>query len=248
MDYSEIAHAVGISFVPLSDDGNVARLVSPFRFEDGEAAPIMFERTGNMIRFFDDGEILQHLRGRGLRLNDHRNVRSLKHIVEAEGVNLTQLGEIEIWSPVNEAPAAFAKYVAGLMAILAWERNQSEGSTDAALLIEEVALYLRSWKPSAEITESPEYRGVSGSIYKLDFRVDHDGVIVTPPHPASVNAVAKKLLDIRASTENNALRLIVVLDDRRDAEAARREGSILESVANVMMISRFAAATKGRTQ
>jgi hypothetical protein len=69
--------------------------------------------------------------------------------------------------------------------------------------------------------------------------LDGEAVIAIAPHPNSVSAAAKKLLDIRAAPENAGLQVLVVLDDRRDSETAMREGRILDSVANVMMMTRL---------
>jgi hypothetical protein len=236
---SSLSETIGIACEPLSDQGDVAMISTPFRFIDGEPVPVFVEKNGSLIRFFDDGGVLLHFRGKGLKLQDQRNVKFIKNLAEPEGVNLSRTGELELWTNQAEAPGAFAKYIATLLALASWEREQIGVATDVSLYLDEVALCLRSWKPSAEIKEGPEYSGISGYKYKLDFSIDGEPVVAITPHPNSVSSTAKKILDIRAAAENSGVDVLVVLDDRRDRETAKREGKILESVANVLMMSRL---------
>jgi hypothetical protein len=236
---TNISEIIGLSCHPLSDDGNVAMIDTPFAFADGDSIPVFVEKAGGKVRFFDDGGAILHLRGRGVFLDDHRKTRFIKNLAEPNGVALSDMGELEIWSDSADAPAAFAKYVSTMLALVKWEHEQIGVGTDMSLLIDEVALCLRAWKPMAKISTHPEYAGISGHVYKLDFSFDGDAVIATGPHHAAVSTAAKKLLDIRALPANAGLKLIVVLDDRHDAAAARREGLNLDSVANVLMMSRL---------
>jgi hypothetical protein len=57
-------------------------------------------------------------------------------------------------------------------------------------------------------------------------------VLAITLHHASVSAAAKKLLDIRAVEAYAKLKIIVVVDDRLEREAAKREGLVLDSVAS----------------
>jgi hypothetical protein len=236
---NNLSETIGFACCPLTDDGSVALIRTPFQFEDGEAVPVFVERIGPQLRFFDDGGVLLHFLGRGVRLQDQRNLKFIKNLAEPEGVTLNQMGELEIFSPHENASGAFAKYIGTLLALASWEREQNGVATDLSLLLDEVEQCLRSWKPDSTIVASPEYRGVSGYTYKLDFSVDGEAVIAISPHPSTVSATAKKLLDIRATTDNTGLQVLVVIDDRRDADTASREGRILDSVANVMMMSRL---------
>lgn len=236
---SVLSETIGFACSPLTEDGSVALITTPFQFEDGEPVPVFVERIGPQLRFFDDGGVLLHFLGRGVRLQDQRNLKFIKNLAEPEGVTLNTMGELEIFSPHENASRAFAKYIGTLLALMSWEREQNGVATDLSLLLDEVEQCLRVWKPDSTIVISPEYRGVSGYTYKLDFSVDGEAVIAISPHPNTVSATAKKLLDIRATTDNTGLQVLVVIDDRRDAETASREGRILDSVANVMMMSRL---------
>lgn len=232
-----ISAMLGLSCHPLTDDGMVAMIDSPFKYPDGDDVPIYIEQFGPQIRFFDDGGALLHLLGRGVALDDHRKTKFIKKLAEPFQVKLNDAGEMEIWATEAEAPAAFANYISAMLALTKWEDDQVGVSTDLSLFLDEVALCFRAWKPNSIIKTAPEYRGISGHVYKLDFTIDRDAVLAITPHYASVSSAAKKLLDIRAVEAYAKLRIIVVVDDRQERDAARREGLVLESVGSVMMMS-----------
>lgn len=97
----------------------------------------------------------------------------------------------------------------------------------------------RLWKSTVPLGDGQELTGVSGHVYKMDFEFDGRAVIAIGTHPATVSATAKKLLDIRAATQNDELKILLIIDDRRDADAAKSEGLILDSLSNVMMMTQL---------
>jgi hypothetical protein len=234
---NRISEILGLTCHPLTDDGMVAMIDSPFRYPDGDDLPIFVEKLGSHIRFFDDGGVLLHLFGRGISLDDHRKTKFIKNIAEPNNVQLNELGELEIWSSEKEAPKAFANYISAMLALVKWETDQVGVSTDISLFLDEVSMLLRAWKPNSNLMVGPEYTGISGHTYKLDFSIDQEAILAINPHHASVSSAAKKLLDIRAVGAYQNLKIIVVMDDRQETELAKREGRVLESVGNVMMMS-----------
>lgn len=234
---NRISEILGLTCHPLTDDGMVAMIDSPFRYPDGDDVPIFVEKLGPQIRFFDDGGALLHLFSRGISFDDHRKTKFIKNIAEPNQVQLNELGELEIWSTEKDAPAAFANYISAMLTLVRWEADQVGVSTDISLFLDEVAMCLRAWKPNAEFSTGPEYTGISGHTYKLDFSVGRDAVLAITPHHASVSSAAKKLLDIRAVEAYSELKIIVVMDDRQESDSAKREGRVLASVGNVMMMS-----------
>jgi hypothetical protein len=236
---SQISTLIGASCHPLSEDGSVAFINTPFTFEDGTGIPVYVEKVGEQIRFFDDGEVILHLRGRGLPMDDQRKTKFLRNITEPNQVLLSEMGELEIWADSDNAPAAFARYIGALLSLIRWESDQIGVATDMSLLVSEVALCLKTLKPSAELIEGPEYVGISGHKYKLDFNFDGEAVLAISTHHAAVSSAAKKLLDIRSAAQNERLKVLVVIDDRLDAESARKDGLILDAVASVWMMTRL---------
>lgn len=236
---SSISEMIGFMCHPLTDDGSVAMIDTPFAFPDGDEIPVFVEKISGQVRFFDDGGTIMHLLGRGVSLDDQRKTRFIKNLAEPNGVSLTEMGELEIWAKSEDAPIAFAKYMSTMLALSSWELDQNGASTDASLFLDEVAMCLRAWKSFGALSDGEELKGISGHVYKMDFQFDGGAVLAIGTHPATVSSAAKKLLDIRAATQNEELKILLIIDDRRDADAAKSEGLILESVSNVMMMTQL---------
>jgi len=227
---------IGIACHPLSEDGSVAMLETAFTFADGDPLPVFVEKTAGQIRFFDDGGVLMHFRGRGIRVDDSRQTRFLGS-AQALGAALSDTGDLEIWAKADDAPQAFANYVAALLSITAWEREHEGTTVDLASFIEEVGDCLRRIGPSENVEPSPEYVGVSGHVYKLDYDFNGKAVIAITTHNASVSSAVKKLVDIRSKPENRDFEVFIILDDRLDREAAANESRLLNAVGNVWMMT-----------
>jgi hypothetical protein len=236
---SQISKVLGIVCHPLNGDGSVAMLETPFVFEDGDNLPIFLEKLGRKVRFFDDGRTIMHFHGRGVHIESARNTRFIKNAADINGVMLNDRGVLEIWADEEHSALAFARYMSTMTQISSWEKDQIGLSTDTSILIAEVAQCLRAWKPNSDITENPLYPGISGQIYRLDFNVDGEGVIAISPHHAAVNASIKKLVDIRSQPDNIDLKVMAIIDDRYDSKAAKREGLIMEALADVWLMSKL---------
>jgi hypothetical protein len=236
---STISEMIGFTCHSLTDDGSVAMIDTPFKFLDGDSIPVFVEKIAEQIRFFDDGKVILHFRGRGVTLDDHRQTRFLRNLAEPNGVELNTMGELEIWAKTADAPLAFAKYMSVLLAVGAWEIAQNGATTDTSLFLDEVTMCLRAWKSGATILDGNEYVGISGHVYKMDLAFDGRPVLALGTHPATISAAAKKLLDINAATHNAHLDVLVVIDDRQDAELAKREGLILDAVGTVLMMTKL---------
>ena len=120
-----------------------------------------------------------------------------------------------------------------MLQLCRWEKDEEGVSTDLTLLVDEVASALRAWKPEALIDLGPTFTGISGKAHKLDFLFDGIGVAVASPHPASASAVLRRLVDIHAAHANEALPLMVVIDDRANPDGAKKEALILQNIATV---------------
>jgi hypothetical protein len=236
---SSISAMLGFECHPLTDDGRVAMIDTPFAFPDGDEIPVFVEKLAGQVRFFDDGGVITHLLGRGISLDDHRKTRFIKNLAEPNGVSLTELGELEIWARLEDAPTAFGKYISTMLALSSWEAHQAGVATDTSLYLDEVAMCLKSWKSAVPLNDGQDVTGVSGHVYTMDFNFDGKAVLAIGTHPATVGSTAKKLLDIRAATQNDGLKILLIIDDRRDADVARSEGLILDSLSNVMMMTQL---------
>ena len=233
---SHLPSLLGVVCHPLTDDGSVALVETPFTFDDGDGINVYIERRGSLLRFFDDGETLLHFMGRGLKFDSGHKTRFLSKAGEPFGVVLSEGGDLEIWAPQEHASKSFAAFVSTLLAVTRWEYEQKGVATDVLQLLEEVEMYLRAWKPSAPLIREPEYQGITGHVYKLDFDFDGRPVAAINTHHSTVSSTIRKLLDITNRPENVA-RPLVILDDRADAKHAKMEALVIQAVADVLVFS-----------
>jgi hypothetical protein len=240
---------LGLECIPLTSAGEVALISTPFTFDDGESLPVFAETVGGQVRFFDDGGVIMHFAGRGVRVDDGRRLRSLGKAAEAHGARLSEVGELEVWATMDEAPAAFARYIGALNQIVAWERDQRGISTDASIFVEEVAMALQARRPMAVIEREPgPFEGISGQQYKLDLLYDGVGVVATTPNANAISSRLHMLIDIRSRPANGELQVLVVIDDRQDPDAADREAKVMQSVGKVMQFSALGQEPFGTRQ
>lgn len=237
----------GFECMPLNDDGSLACIFTPFRFGDGAAFAMFAEQAGGQMRFFDDGGVLVHFAGRGVKIDDQRRTKFIRSAGEPYGVTLNEEGVLEIWAQREEAPTAFAKFLSAMAAISAWETEHQGVHVDAVQLVEEVEHLLRAWRPEAEVVVAPEYQGVTGQTYSLDLLVDGQPVVALSPRHASVASALKRLIDIKNLPANAGLNVLVVIDDRYDGPGARRESLLFTPFSAVLPMTRLAENARAPT-
>lgn len=230
----QLSKLLGFECSPLTDGGDIALVSTPFKFDDGDAIPVFVEKVHGQVRFFDDGGALMHFIGRGVRIENKKQATFLVNAAAKNGAVFSDSGDIEAWASLDKAHEAFAKFLASMLDLASWEREQRGSNTDTSLFVEEVALALRAWKPSADITVGPPFMGVSGKTHKLDFLVDGKGVIATGIHPNAISSMLHRLIDIRGLIANVDTPFLIVIDDRTDPDAAERESKVVQAVATAM--------------
>lgn len=231
---TQLTSLLGLACHPLDDAGNVVMIETPFCFNDGDAMPVFVEHAGEQVRFFDDGAVYLHFRSRGIALSTATQTRFIKTAAQAHGAFFTESGEVEVWSRADAASEGFARYIATLMDLARWESEHTGISIDAELLVEEVAHCLAAWKKEAHITRNPLVTGITGRVYTLDFDLDGTMVLVVGSHHSTTSAALHKLVDIRSLPANAKLKTLVVLDNRQDEQAAKRESMVLNGASPVM--------------
>lgn len=239
----QLSTLLGFDCTSLNEEGDVVLVSTPFKFSDGDALPVYAEALNGQIRFFDDGQTVAHFLGRGVNIGSRRQATFISNSATKAGAVFTDKGEVETWASMEKASDAFSRYLSAMIAVSTWERDQVGTNTDVGLFVEEVAMALRAWKPRASITLEPAFEGVSGRSHKFDFLVDDVTVAATGSHPNSVSALLHKLVDIRGRLANEHSKFLIVIDDRQDPEASRREEMILEAVAQVMPFSALEKAS-----
>lgn len=121
--------------------------------------------------------------------------------------------------------------------LILWEYEHLGTSTDTAALIEDVALCLQAITPSVELKRSPSLSGLSRQTHTFDFSQGDTLIAAIPPHHASVGGLLRKLIDVKGSPHNQSYETLVIVDDRKNKEAADRETSVLSGVSPVMLMS-----------
>jgi hypothetical protein len=122
MNCAAISEMTGYECYPLSEDDTVALIETPFKFEDGDDIPAYVEFGQGFVRFFDDGEVYDHFAGRGLFFGDDYDIGFLSEIAGSNGLHFTDKCIIEIVAMPQDAAAAFAKYMAAMLAFVSWEK------------------------------------------------------------------------------------------------------------------------------
>lgn len=122
MDYVEISKIIGYPCHPLNDEGTIALIEIPFTFTDGDDVPAYVEVELDLVRFFDDGELFDHFYFRGLFRGDEADTGVLSTIAASNAVSFTDELKLEVDTVPNEASAAFANYMAAMLAFVSWEK------------------------------------------------------------------------------------------------------------------------------
>ncbi|HEU4374332.1 MAG TPA: DUF1828 domain-containing protein [Telluria sp.] len=122
MDYVEISKIIGYPCHPLNDEGTIALIEIPFTFTDGDDVPAYVEVDLDLVRFFDDGELFDHFYFRGLFRGDEADTGVLSTIAASNAVSFTDELKLEVGTVPNEASAAFANYMAAMLAFVSWEK------------------------------------------------------------------------------------------------------------------------------
>lgn len=240
----ELKSLIGFDIQYMDDQKKMMWIDTPFRFADGDGISFFAEQISNTVRYFDAGETLLHFMGRGIDLNKSRGASFISRIACAHGVNLSSSGDLEILSNAQDYNSAFASFVTALLEIVNWEREQENIDTDMDLLVQEVAMYFRSAYPKETQQPSPDFRGISGHKYQFDFIHGDKAVLAVNTHPNSVSAALKKIIDINQTSELGTLKPMIVLDDRKDKQAANNETKVLTVAADVISFTSLAEKAK----
>lgn len=218
-------------------------VLTPFTFSDGNGIELFAQEHGPQIHFFDDGFTLLHLHSVGISLNNKMRWLPLRGIAENYGVTLSDDGVFETLSSISNPSNGFARMVAALIGIAAWEREQIGVSADTALLVDEVALYLRAWKPSLKLLERPSIKGFSGRSLTFDFEFGDQYIDAVHPHFASTGAELRKLVDFNSASVAANKEALVIVDDRNNPDLAKQEIGIIGRVAKTWPMSSLMVAS-----
>ncbi len=246
MNSTTLTALLGLDCIALDAPGATAMLATPFTFADGDPVPIFVHADGGTVRFFDDGGVFMHFRGRGLPLASRGQARFIAKAAARHGVTWRDDGVLETMAADKaSAPDAFRRYMAALGDICSWELDNEGANDDADLLIEDVALALRAARPDAHIERGPAFTGISGKQRTLALRVDGTAVAVTSTHHAAVSAALMAMVDIRQAPDNQQQDFLFIIADQQDLERAKQDAAILQAVAPVQLLSNLQPNSPG---
>lgn len=214
-------------------------IAAPMCFRDGRPVVFYVIEDGERITITDDGATLFHLANTGLPFEDRRAWRPIRDRAERWGAQIADDGSIETIALRQQAPVAFARFMAAMSAIIDWERDNQGLPQEAAWLADEAEIYLRAWKPQATVERDREVCGITGRPYRFDFYLDGELIDVITPKANAVGAILRKAADVSRAPGMEAVRLLAIVDDRRDQERAKQEIEILGSQVRAMPMSRL---------
>jgi hypothetical protein len=241
MNCDQFANMVGMR---CDQVGDAIEVITPFTFSDGDGIELFAQSLGPQVLFFDDGFTLHHLHSVGIDVGfSQKRWQPLKSIAKNYGVTLSDSGVFETLCSASNPSEGFARMVSTLLGVASWEREHAGVSLDSAWLVDEVALYLKAWKPSSPLIEKPIAQGFSGRMLTFDFEIDGKFVDAVQPHSASTGAELRKLVDLSSNKTYFKKEVLVVVDDRVNPLRAKQEIEIIGRVASAWPMSSLIKAS-----
>lgn len=214
-------------------------VAAPLWFSDGRPVVFYVCEEGERLTLTDEGTTLFHLANTGMPFEDRRAWRPIRDRAERWGAQIADDGSIETISLREQAPVAIARFMAAMASIIDWERDNLGLPQEAAWLADEVEIYLRAWKPRAMVERDREVSGITGRPYRFNFFIDGELIDVIAPQANAVGAVLRKAADVGRAPGMEAIKILTIVDDRRDQIRARQEIEILGNQVRAMPLSRL---------
>lgn len=183
---------------------------TPFSFSDGEPIAFYVKEHGKVMVLSDNGDTLAHLMNMGLSYNDKRRWGSLRHRLEEHKLAMSDQGEIMASGPTENASDLIARYLSGLMSVVEYEREALATPTDLHVLVEEVEMLLRQWRPSDTLSLRPKARGLSRREHVFDFQLGNLLIDAINPHANATGGVMRKAGDVLSSPYSDGKKIMVV--------------------------------------
>lgn len=215
-------------------------VTTPFAFADGD--PIGFYLVESMdggVSISDNADTLAHFASIGVDISDRKKWRTIRQSVEQFGLRLLDSGEIVGELPAQNERTLFSNYVGAMMAVSGWEREYLGEGEELQELLDEVEFYLRAWRPREELQRDPTAIGHSRRPWTFHFQLGDQLIDAARPHGNRTGAILRKAADLRNAGEPRPI--MVIMDDREDAERARVETDILTALVGVMPMTTLIA-------
>jgi hypothetical protein len=124
MKIQELEELLGAECACMDDAGSVFAVETDLFFTDQDPVPGYVEVVDSQLRFFDATEVLLHFEMRGLEIDEGWYPAFIPVIVGRYGVRVEEFAFIELWSTLDDAADAFARFHAALKVLAQWEHDQ----------------------------------------------------------------------------------------------------------------------------
>ncbi|HDR1103288.1 MAG: DUF1828 domain-containing protein [Bacteroidota bacterium] len=225
-----------------SIDGSDGVCVQTYhKWLDGSILSFYIIQQGDHILITDECDTLFHFHTTGL-IENKRNWRGIKERLNCTQTSITleDDGEILCLSTKEKAPFAIADYISALCGLMHYEKELAGIPRTVKNLADEVEVYLRTWKPKANLVKSPAINGISGHTYHADFQFDKEIIFAIAPTPNSVGSVMRKTGDIISGGDLGDRSILVIVDDRTEQlfeQKAEEEIKIIASLVKAVPLS-----------
>jgi hypothetical protein len=212
---------------------------TPFSLPGGAAVNVYLIETGNHIRLTDNADTLFQLGGLGLDVWGAGKHRALRDVSLKNGLAMGEDGDLFLLSNPQHAQWHFAKFVSGLLAVGTWARDQMAIEHPPRDLAAEAEPYLVAWRPTVELKRHVKVQGASRVRHQFDFQMGPDLIDVISAHPNATGGAMRKVGDVINGPYADAVKPLIILDDRTDPAQADSELRILSSFTRVMTFTRL---------
>lgn len=228
-------------------DGGILEVDTEFTFADGECVGLYMVPIRNGYALSDNGDAIAHLMSVGIPFRNKRSMVTISRLMADHGVALTPRGELRTECRMDALGDGIARFLSAMIELGRFERDRFGLSEAAVVFSDEVELYLRGWKPHAELIGTPTATGATGGKYEFDFLFEGQLIDCIAAKGRSTGALLRKAADVRA--RENAPGILAIIDDRTDQEHASKESSILtgSGLVNVMLMTRLMRHSAGQS-
>lgn len=215
---------------------------TPFTWADGEPIGFFVVDQGDTILISDNADTLFHFRGMGMLTGGRRQWQAIRHLAELRGAAMSDQGEIFSVGAKGKAAGLIADFIAGLLAISDYERDNAGALESTTLFADEVEGWLRAWKPQEALTKGVVLRGLSKREHTFDFRLGDRVIAAVQPNPAAIGGLMRKVGDALGGPDADGVELLAVIDDRAAPEKAEEETRIVSSLMKAVPLSKLISA------
>lgn len=241
MNCTALARQFAFDCTPLTGlhGESVFELGTPFSFDDGTAICLYVINRAPLVEINDEALALHHLSGMGLDPWNPRRMTALRERIHPFGVTLCNNGALSLLAQETQLGWHVPRFISAELAVAQWAREQMGGTEESRNLAEEVEMYLRAWRPHADLTRHPRQRGISGHEHQFDFLQNDELIDVITPHHNATGGLMRKLVDVLNAGDESAPKVRVIVDDRTDPARAGVEMQIIASLAKAMPLSKL---------